>query len=88
MFVIFSTGRCLVFGRAEETAELEDGPTGCGEVARGGCSFAWNVSVTRSALLTEVETRTRTNLTLSLHQRLAPSLTFENSTGLKPCSEQ
>jgi len=22
--------------------QLADGPTGCGEVARVGCSFAWN----------------------------------------------
>jgi hypothetical protein len=28
-------------------AELADGPNGCGEVARGGCAFAWNFSVTR-----------------------------------------
>jgi len=27
----------------EELAELADGPTGRGEVARGGCSFAWNL---------------------------------------------
>jgi hypothetical protein len=25
----------------------------CGEVARGGCSLAWNFGVTRSAVLTE-----------------------------------
>jgi hypothetical protein len=31
-----------------ELAELADGPTGCGEVARDGCSFAWNFSATRS----------------------------------------
>jgi hypothetical protein len=29
-------------------AELADGPTGCGELARGGCLCAWNFSVTRS----------------------------------------
>jgi hypothetical protein len=31
-----------------ELSELADGPTGCGEVARCGCSFAWNFSATRS----------------------------------------
>ena len=31
------------FWPAEELAELADGPTGCGEVARGGCLFAWNL---------------------------------------------
>jgi hypothetical protein len=34
---------------------LADGPTGCGEMARGGCLFAWNFSVTRSAVPTEAE---------------------------------
>ena len=29
-----------------------DGPTGCGEVARGGCSFAWNLSPTKLNVLT------------------------------------
>jgi hypothetical protein len=43
-----------------------NGPTGCGEVARGGCSFAWHYSVTRLNVLTEVERRTTTNTTLSL----------------------
>jgi len=28
----------------EELAELVDGSTGCDEVARGGCLFAWNFS--------------------------------------------
>jgi len=32
--------------RPVELAELADGPSGCGEVARGGCLFAWNFSVT------------------------------------------
>jgi hypothetical protein len=35
--------------------ELADGPVGCGEVTRGGCSYAWNLSVTRSTVLTEAE---------------------------------
>ena len=34
------------FRPVEESAELADGPSGCGEVARGGCLFAWNFSVT------------------------------------------
>ena len=25
-----------------DLAELAEGPAGCGEVARGGCLFAWN----------------------------------------------
>jgi len=29
------------FWSVEELAELADGPTGCGEMARGGRSFAW-----------------------------------------------
>jgi hypothetical protein len=31
------------------------GPTGCGELVRGGFLFAWNYSVTRSPVLTEAE---------------------------------
>jgi radical SAM superfamily enzyme len=31
--------------------EQADEPTKCGEVARGGCTFASNCSVTRSTLL-------------------------------------
>ena len=49
----------------EDLTELAVGPTGCGEVARGGCSFAFNFSVTRSRVLTEAERRTRSNMTLS-----------------------
>jgi hypothetical protein len=33
------------FRPVEELPELADGPSGCGEVARGGCLFAWNFSV-------------------------------------------
>ena len=47
------------FWPVEELAELADKPTGCGEVARGGCLFAWNIGVTRPALLTEAERRAR-----------------------------
>jgi hypothetical protein len=39
------------FWPVEETAELAEGPTGCGEVVSFKCSFAWNFSVTRSAVL-------------------------------------
>ena len=47
-----------------ELAEQADVPTESGEVARGGCSFAWNLSVTRSIVLPEAERRKRQNLTL------------------------
>jgi hypothetical protein len=45
----------------EELAELADGHTGCGEVARGGRLFLRYLSVTRSTVFTEAETRTRPN---------------------------
>jgi hypothetical protein len=67
-------------------AELADGPTGCGEVARGGCWFAWNLSVTRSTVVTVAERRSRLKMTLLLNQWLALSLPFDNSTGRKPCT--
>lgn len=35
----------------EKSAEPSDGPTGCGEVGRRGCLFAWNFAVTRSTVL-------------------------------------
>ena len=41
----------------EESAQLADCPIGCGEVARGGCLFACNVSLTRSTVSTEGEGR-------------------------------
>jgi hypothetical protein len=50
------------FWQVEDSAELADGPAGCGEVARGGCLFVWNFSVTRSTVLTEVERRTEPGL--------------------------
>jgi hypothetical protein len=49
-----STKACTVM---DDLAELADGPTGCGEVARGGCSLSWNCSVTKTAVLTEAEIR-------------------------------
>ena len=50
-------GSCLYytllrFWPVGELALLADGPAGCGEVARGGCSYAWSFSVTRSTVLT------------------------------------
>ena len=51
----------------EDLSDLVDGPTGCGEVASGGYSFAWKFSVTRSRVLKEAERRTGPNLMLSLH---------------------
>ena len=46
--------------------ELAGGSTGCGAVARGGCLFAWNFSVTRLTVLMEAERKTRRKTTLSL----------------------
>jgi hypothetical protein len=49
----------LLFGRysalngfwpVEDLAELADGPSWRGAMARGGCLFAWNFSVTKSAV--------------------------------------
>jgi hypothetical protein len=48
-------------------AELANGPTECGEVARGGCLCVWDFSVTRSTVLAGAEGMTRPNMTLSLH---------------------
>jgi hypothetical protein len=45
------------FWPAEVLAELADERTGCGEMARGGCSFAWNFSMASSALFTKAERR-------------------------------
>jgi len=51
---IYITAQCCngvqSFWPVEELEELADGPTGYGEVARGGCLFAWNVSVKRSSV--------------------------------------
>jgi hypothetical protein len=48
------------FWPVEDSEELVDGPTGCVEVARGGCLFAWNFSATRPPALTEAEKRHNT----------------------------
>ena len=42
--------------------------------------------MTRPTVLIEVESRTRLNLTMSLHERIVPTLPFEYSTGQKPCT--
>jgi len=47
-----------------QLAELADGPTGCGNVERSGCSLVWNFSATKSTALTEAERRVRPNTTL------------------------
>ena len=54
------------FWPMEELAKLADGPTGCGEMVRGGGLFACNFRVTRSAVSAEANRRTRPNM-LSLH---------------------
>ena len=51
----------------EDSAELADGLSGCGEMARGGCSFAWSFGVTRSVVLTGVERSAGPIMTLSLY---------------------
>ena len=50
------------FWSVEGLAELAGRPTGCGDVARGACLLAWNVSVTRSTVLTEAERKSRPTL--------------------------
>jgi len=55
------------FWLMKESAELVEGPTGCGEGVRSGCLFAWNFSVTKPNVLTEVERRPRPNTMLLLH---------------------
>jgi len=49
----------------EELGELAVGPTECGEVARRGCLFAWNFTVTKTVVFTETERRSRTITALS-----------------------
>ena len=56
----------LGFWPVQEFVLLVSGATRCGEVARGGRLFDWNVIVTRPTVLTEVQRRTRPNSTLSL----------------------
>ena len=49
----------IAFWPVEEIAKLAEKATGCGEVARGGCSFVSTFSEARSAVLTDVERRNR-----------------------------
>ena len=59
------TERYFGFWPVEVIAQLADWPTGSQEVARGGCLFAWNFSVTRSTLLMEADKKdTRPDMTL------------------------
>ena len=53
----------------QSLAELADGPSGCGEVARGGFCCAWNLSVTRTVVLyvRRMRADARPIATLSLH---------------------
>ena len=50
----------LLLWPVEESAVLADEPSGNGEVARRECLYAWNFSVTRSAVLTQAERRHKT----------------------------
>jgi len=56
------------FWPVEEVADLVGRPTACGEGVRGGHLFAWNFAVTRSAVVVEVERRTRPNIAVSLQK--------------------
>ena len=47
----------LRFWPVKDFAELANWPTGSREVARGGCLFAWNFSVTRATVLMEADRR-------------------------------
>jgi hypothetical protein len=54
------------FWPVEESAELAEGSSGCGEVVSGVCLFAWNFGVARSLVLTGAERKTTPKMTLSL----------------------
>jgi hypothetical protein len=66
LLVIHGYGAVRGFWPVEELVELADEPTGCGEVVWGGHLLAWNFSVTRLAVLMEVERKARPNMTLPL----------------------
>ena len=53
------------FWPLEDLALFGNGPSECSEMARGGCSYAWNFSVTQSPVLTKAERRARPNTKLS-----------------------
>jgi hypothetical protein len=63
--VLSGTERWMGFSRVE-LVELAEGPTGCCKMARGGCRYAWNFSVTRSAVIEVAERRSRSNMALFL----------------------
>jgi len=54
-----SFDRLLMMMMMEELGEEAGGPTGRGEVARGGCLFAWYFNVTSLPVVTEAERSTR-----------------------------
>jgi hypothetical protein len=51
------------FWPVEKLVELAGVLPGCGEMARGGCLFASNYSVTSSTVLAEAGRKARTNMT-------------------------
>jgi len=57
----------LRFWLAKELPGLADGPSGCGEMATGGCSFAWNFCVTQSPVLAGHREDARLNTMLMPH---------------------
>ena len=61
------------FLAGEALGELAVWPTVCSEVAKRGCLFAWNFSVTRTAVFTQTEGRTRPITTLSLRYDSPPA---------------
>lgn len=63
---LYGAVRSFVAGGVVGGAE-GDGLIWCGEVARGGCVFAWNISVTRPTVLTGTEKRASPDM-LSLPQ--------------------
>jgi hypothetical protein len=64
IFDPYSYSTLVRFWPAEGLALLADGPTGCDEVVRGGCSYVWNLSVARPTVLTEAERNTRSYILL------------------------
>ena len=57
LLCIISVHYSASFLAVGEFTEQTDGSSGCGEVARGGCLFAGNFSVTRSTILTVADRR-------------------------------
>ena len=61
----------------QELAELAEGPTGCGEVARGGHLFSWNFSVTRSPVPTGRKERLGQGWRIFLRAHTQKSINFK-----------